>query len=171
MPSSEVTAGHNPSRISIDNGTFAQNTKKFSTVQNENTKNHFNNQSELQLRTLSDGCSKFIPNWVNRFRIFKVHQISFIKCINVKRLFYQTSPCVVIFVQIWHIIPVYFVVWVSLQMIIKTIVCVTSFDGIFMSLISALLILTCFSNVYEVAGFAIPFLYIIFGFFKRFSKF
>ena len=117
MPSSEVTAGHNPSRISIDNGTFAQNIKKFSTVQNENTKT-----TSIQLRTLSEGCSKFIPNWVDRFRIFKVHQISFIKCINVKRLFYQISPCVVIFVQVWHIIPVYFMVWVSLQMIIKTII-------------------------------------------------
>lgn len=83
MPSSEVTAGHNPSRISIDNGTYVQNTKKFSTVQNENTKNHFNNQSELQLRTLSDGCSKFIPNWVDGLRIFEVHQVSFIKCIYV----------------------------------------------------------------------------------------
>ena len=39
MPSSEVTAGHNPSRISIDNGTYVQNTKKFSTVQDESTKN------------------------------------------------------------------------------------------------------------------------------------
>ena len=40
MPSSEDSAGHNPSRVSIDNGRLK--THKFSTVKNENTAKNVN---------------------------------------------------------------------------------------------------------------------------------
>ena len=40
MPSSEDSAGHNPSRVSIDNGRLK--THKFSMVKNENTAKNVN---------------------------------------------------------------------------------------------------------------------------------
>ena len=141
MPSSEVTTGHNPSRISIDNGTYVQNTKNSQRYE-MSTNNTSRANRNYNFVFFSDECSKFIRNQVDGLRIFEVHQVSFMKCIHVNTVFYQTPSCVVIFVQIGYIIPVYLVVWVSLQVIIKTVVCVTSFDGIFMFSISALLILT-----------------------------
>ena len=46
MPSSEDSAGHNPSRVSIDNGMLK--THKFSTVKNENTAKNVNAREPSQ---------------------------------------------------------------------------------------------------------------------------
>ena len=46
MPSSEDSAGHNPSRVSIDNGRLK--THKFSTVKNENTAKNVNAREPSQ---------------------------------------------------------------------------------------------------------------------------
>ena len=104
MPSSEVTAGHNPSRISIDNGIYMYKTQKNSQWYKMKVQKHFKSQSELQLHIFSDECSKFIPNWVDGLWILEVHQVSFIKFMHlcIELLLSNAFLCCYLYLNMKH---------------------------------------------------------------------